>query len=92
MCGENDDNGGAAGSSRRLPAVGAMRGPCGCEEKLKTTVVVVLSDDDDDDDYEEEFRRGMFEEALDSEKQLFGSQLLRIWKSYEIQLLQLLAS
>uniref|UniRef100_A0A0E0RJP1 AP2/ERF domain-containing protein n=1 Tax=Oryza rufipogon TaxID=4529 RepID=A0A0E0RJP1_ORYRU len=34
-----------------------MRGPCGCEEKLKTTVVVVLSDDDDDDDYEEEFRR-----------------------------------
>uniref|UniRef100_A0A0E0BUX4 AP2/ERF domain-containing protein n=1 Tax=Oryza glumipatula TaxID=40148 RepID=A0A0E0BUX4_9ORYZ len=54
MCGENDDNGGAAGSSRRLPAVGAMRGPCGCEEKLKTTVVVVLSDDDD---YEEEFRR-----------------------------------
>nr|BBB16131.1 ethylene response factor [Oryza glumipatula] len=57
MCGENDDNGGAAGSSRRLPAVGAMRGPCGCEEKLKTTVVVVLSDDDDDDDYEEEFRR-----------------------------------
>nr|BDE46689.1 transcriptional factor [Oryza rufipogon] len=53
MCGENDDNGGAAGSSRRLPAVGALRGPCGCEEKLKTTVVVVLSDDDD---YEEEFR------------------------------------
>nr|BAH96571.1 ethylene response factor [Oryza sativa f. spontanea] len=53
MCGENDNNGAAAGSSRRLPAVGAMRGPC-IEEKLKT-VVVVLSDDDDD--YEEEFRR-----------------------------------
>ena len=35
---------------------------------------------------------GLFGGALDSEKQLFGSQLLRIWKSSETQLLQLLAS
>jgi hypothetical protein len=36
--------------------------------------------------------KGLFGGALDSEKQLFGSQLLRIWKSSETQLLQLLAS
>nr|ABA99800.1 hypothetical protein LOC_Os12g40950 [Oryza sativa Japonica Group] len=47
-----------------------MRGPCGCEEKLKTTVVVVLSDDDDDDDYEEEFRR--FSEVVNCLGQLLA--------------------
>ena len=36
--------------------------------------------------------KGLFGGASDSKKQLFDSQLLRIWKSSETQLLQLLAS
>ena len=36
--------------------------------------------------------KGLFGGALYSKKYLFGSQLLRIWKSSETQLLQFLAS